>query len=119
MAEPFIIKQNDTRPRFVVSLLQDVGGVNEGAIDLTDATAVTFLMRLATESDPAAPKVEAAAVITDAVTGEVTYTWATGDTDTVGEYNVEVEIEWTDGGIETVPNADYWTVEVIDDLGGT
>lgn len=115
MAEPFIIKENDTRPRFVVGLLQDVGGPGEAPIDLTDATSVKFLMRLASESGD--PKVDSPAVITDAITGEVTYTWEVGDTDVVGEYEAEVEITWTDGGVETVPNTGYFEVSVEDDLG--
>jgi hypothetical protein len=115
MAEPFIIKQNDTRPRFVVPLMEQVGTEDEAPIDLTDATSVKFLMREKGDSGP--PKVDDSADISDALTGEVTYTWATGDTDTVGEFEAEVEITWDDGGIETVPNASYWDITILDDLG--
>ncbi len=113
----FTIKENDTRPRFVVGLLEDVGGPGEGPIDLTDATSVQFFLREVGAAPQDPPKVDAPATITDAVNGEVTYTWATGDTDTAGDYEAEVQILWDDGGIETVPNATYWEVTVVVDLG--
>lgn len=113
----FIIKQNDTRPRFVVGLKENFGELSEAPIDLTDATSVQFFLRSASAAPEDAPKVDALAAITDAVNGEVTYTWATGDTDTVGEFQAEVQITWSDGGIETVPNSGYWDVTIEVDLG--
>ena len=111
------IKQNDTRPKLVVTLLENYGEVDEAPIDLTTATSVKFLMRAqdAPPSDP--PKVDAAAAITTAASGLVTYTWDAADTDEAGVFEAEFEITWGDGGVETVPNGSYFTVEVVDDLG--
>lgn len=110
----FTIKRDDTRPVYVVPLVSDFGGAND-PIPLGDATEVLFIMRAAGETG--APKVNAEADITDAPNGEVTYTWATGDTDEAGEFEVEFQITWSDGGVQTVPNDSYFTVIVKEDLG--
>lgn len=109
------IKRGDTRPVLGAQLTD-----NASPLNLTTATAVKMLMRL--PAGPS-PKVEAACTITNASTGTITYTWQTGDTDTVGLYNVEFEITWNDGGIQTVPNGTptgatgpYYTVEIVADL---
>ena len=59
------------------------------------------------------------AAVADAAAGEIEYEWQAGDTDTSGEYNLEVEIEWAAGGFQTVPNAEYDSLTIMDDLGGT
>jgi hypothetical protein len=109
----FYIKNGDTSPAYVVDLQDDVDST-PAAIDLTDATSVTFKMRLA--STTGAPAVDAAMDITTAASGRVTYEWQTGDTDTPGTYEAEFEILWTDGTIETVPNQGYMSIVVTDDL---
>lgn len=48
--------------------------------------------------------------------GLVQYTWASNDLQLSGNYQVEFEITWTAGGIQTIPNATYGAVTVIDDL---
>jgi hypothetical protein len=55
---------------------------DNGAINLTGAT-VKFQMRLPGSSTL---KVDAAAAVTNAAAGQVTYTWVTADTDTIGLY---------------------------------
>lgn len=111
----FEIKQNDTRPRFRVPLKQDFGEETEAAIDLTDATSVVFHMRAVSGG---AVKVEdgACTIEGDPTLGIVQYEWQAGDTDTAGEFEAEVEILWDDGGVETVPNNEYWAVTVFDDV---
>ncbi len=113
----FTIKRNDTRPRLVTTLITDFGTAAEGPVDLTSASAVKFLMR--SESAPAgsAPKVNAAATISDAAAGIVTYTWVDGDTDTEGIFEGEFQITWSDDGVETIPNDSYISIQVVDDLG--
>lgn len=113
----FTIKQNDTRPKYVVALKDDFGQPGEAPINLTTATSVKLKLR---EHDTVgAPKINRTCSITDAANGVVTFTWIAGDLDTVGTYDSEFEITWSDGGIETVPNGsgdDYLVVEVVDDL---
>lgn len=110
----FEIKQDDTRPVYVVPLVENFGTTND-PIDLSTATSVQFFMRLQGDTGP--PKVDAAAVVTDDVNGEVTYTWVAGDTDTVGTFEAEFQITWADGGIQTIPNNSYFEIAVIGDLG--
>lgn len=116
----FYIKQNDTSPAYVVDLQDDVD-TTPAAINLTDATSVTFKMRSAAAAASSAPVVDEAMTITTAASGRCTYEWQTGDTATAGTYNAEFEILWDDGTIETVPNgadpaAQYLTIVIVDDL---
>lgn len=105
------MKKDDTRPKLVRSLTQTINGVAT-TLPLTNASAVQFVMKLETNL------VSGAASISDAGTGQVTYVWQTGDTATAGIYNAEWEVKWDDGGYETVPNDGYFSIEIVDDLGG-
>lgn len=106
----FTIKQHDTRPNLQVPLLD-----NDAAIDLSTATAVKFLMA---PHAGGALVVSRACVIVSAVAGVVRQIWQAADTATVGLYDAEFEITWSDGGIETVPSGRYYySIEVVADLG--
>jgi hypothetical protein len=109
----FSIKNGDTAPAYVVNLQEDVD-TTPAAINLTSATSVTFKMRLVDTTG--APEVSGACVVTSAASGTVTYEWDPGDTATPGTYDVEFQILWNDGTIETVPNSGYGAVIVTDDL---
>lgn len=110
----FQIKSGDTRPAYLTDLTDDFGDPGAAPIDLTLATEVNFLMRL--HGSTGSPEIRSPMTIADAVNGTVQYAWQAGDTDTPGDYDVEFEITWSDGGIETVPNDSYNTVRVVDDL---
>lgn len=102
----FEIKRNDRRPRWRVQLTANTIPVN-----LTTATAVTFTMKTG-----ATTKVNKGAMtIVDATTGVVEYPWASGDTDTAGTYNAEVEVSWG-GEFQSFPSKGYFTVTIEDDL---
>jgi hypothetical protein len=109
----FYIKNGDTSPAYVVDLQDDVD-TTPTAINLTDADTVTFKMRLT--GTTGAPAVDELMEITTAASGRVTYEWGIGDTAEPGTYDVEMEIAWSDGTVETVPNSGYMTVIVTDDL---
>lgn len=113
----FIIKRHDTRPRYIVPLVDNYKEVNEEPLDLTTVDKVFFVMR-ERDNEEAEPTVRSEAeVLGDPKEGIVQYTWQTGDTDTLGNYESEFELQWEDGGVETVPNADYFEIEVVADLG--
>ena len=50
--------------------------------------------------------------------GIVEYAWAANDTDTTGEYNAEVEIDWGGSPTEyqTFPSKGYFAISISDDL---
>lgn len=98
----FHIKQNDRKEPFNATL-KDSSGV---AVDLTGAT-VLFRLR---QFGAAAAKVNASAAIISAAAGTVRYSWASGDTDSPGEYEAEFQVTFSDGTIQTFPNAGVLSV---------
>ena len=110
----FTLKQGDLRPLFVVVLKDNIGESGEAAVNLTTASTALFNMR---EAGGGAVKISlGGCAITSAAAGEVTYTWGTTDTNTVGEYEAEVQITWGDGKFETFPNDSYFEVSIVDDI---
>lgn len=103
-ADPFTIKQGDTKPDLVRTLVNADGS----AIDLTGAT-VQFHMKRRGGS----LKVDKAATVTDDEYGEVTVEWEADDTDEAGTFRGEFEITLTGGEIVTVPNDGDMQVNVV------
>tara|TARA_R100000951_G_scaffold114510_2_gene119542 strand:+ start:521 stop:844 length:324 start_codon:yes stop_codon:yes gene_type:complete len=104
----FYIKQNDTAPIILVTLKDG----NDAAVDLTAASAV-FKMRPVGQSTV---KINSAAIIHNADGGQVRYEWVAADTNTMGSYEAEFEITFSDGKIETFPNSDFIRITVTDDI---
>jgi hypothetical protein len=104
------VKQGATWPKLEAVLLDASGAV----VNLTTATSVTFRMR---KQGAAALKVEAAMVVENAAAGAVSYTWDTADTDTVGEYDVDIAVLWANGKIQKWPNPGYDLVSIAPALG--
>jgi hypothetical protein len=40
-----------------------------------------------------------------------------GDTAAIGKIEVEIQVTWADGGVQTFPASGYLTIDVIRDLG--
>lgn len=103
------IKQHDTWPPLSAQLKDAAGN-----IDLTTATQVKLLAKTSSGTT----SWSGVCTITDAVAGRVSYNLlATPDTASINTYNAEFEITWASGKISTVPNKDYFTIEVVADLG--
>lgn len=103
------MRQNDRRPVLVLALTDSAGD----PLDLTSASA-TFTM---TQVGVATPKVNAAAcTIPTPTNGQVVYSWAAGNTDTVGLFKAEVVITWSSGVTQTFPAEDSLYVEILDDI---
>lgn len=102
------VKQNDRRPAAPATIKR-----GSDVVDLSTATSVTFRMR---ERNRMEMKVEAVAVVTDAVNGEVEYRWAEGDTDTAGTFYADWRIVWSDSTTETFPTLDHDVVLIRPDL---
>ena len=101
-------KQGDTAPAIAEQLFDGLGV----PVVLTGAS-VKFMMW---GPGDAAVKVNAAATITDAATGKVSYTPLAANTDTPGDYLVEWQVTFSGGAIETFPNSDWQKVRVKDDI---
>jgi hypothetical protein len=113
----FEIKRGDTRPIYIAQLKEKVGTPQEKVIDLEaeEVESVRFIMRKKDASG--APDVDGIADIDDAKEGLVSYTWEVGDTDREsGEYDVEFELKFKDGGTETVPDKLYFACKINPDL---
>lgn len=103
------IKRGDRKPPMTSTLTS--GG---GAVNLTGATSVKFIMTLLGASSP---KVNAAAAFDpDRATGKVSYEWGATDTDTAGVYRAEWEVTWPGSLPQTFPSDGYIWVEVVADL---
>ena len=109
MPSHFYIKEDDTRPA-ITAILTDA---NDAAVNLTGAS-VAFSMRV----EPAGT-VKLSAVlanVTNAEAGQVSYNWATGDTDTPADYEAEFQVTFAGGAIQTFPGRNWIFVHVIDDI---
>jgi hypothetical protein len=105
----FLIKQNDELPNFQALLRTRVDDQNPQPVDLTGAT-VKFKM----QSLGGGPlKVDAPAVILDAITGSVSYEWVAADTDTVGQYRAEFEVTFLSGRVLSFPTQGFLPVQVM------
>lgn len=111
MSGPFIIKQGDTSPSISYTLYRPDG---ETAENLSGST-VKFVM--ASEDSIGTAKVKADAVVVGALTGEVRYDWATGDTDAFGGFVAEWEVTRADGSIETFPNGGFVPIAITPQAG--
>lgn len=97
------LKQNDTKPDLQVTVNDD----NGVAVDVTSAT-IAFHMN----TSAGVVKVESAGTIVTAASGIIKYVWAVGDLDTVGTYNAEFQITFSDSSILTTPSKGYLTIVV-------
>ncbi len=108
MAEKYYIKVGDYG-QTITATCKDSAGV---AVDLSGAAEVRFHMGL----EGATAEVDAAAsVVGDGTAGQVSYTFAEGDTDTAGDYRAEFEVSWATAVI-TFPNDSYITVKVSEEV---
>jgi hypothetical protein len=103
------IKQHDTWPPLPFALADANGPIN-----LATATNVKFLAKM---TQPVAATIHGDCVLVDPASGIGRYEWAAGDTAQPGSYRVEFEIDWGAGKIETIPNDNYDTLVVLEDLG--
>ncbi len=101
------MKQHDLEPPLRLVVLDGTAPV-----DLTNAVDVVLIVggiidRAPMEADP------------DQTTnrGHVKYDWQSGDTDTIGEFNFEIEVMWPGDRPQTFPVKSYAVLVVEDDLG--
>lgn len=106
------MKQHDTTPALYRQLTHATGALTATSIPLAAASKVTmFLKHSAGFVDTAS------CVIASAAGGLVRHDWLATETATTGQFTGEYEILWNDGGIQTVPNSGYFSIEIVADLG--
>lgn len=95
------LKTGDTEPDLVVKLIKD----NDNPKDLSSGSpTVSVYIAEANENTLVVDDDTTGNVsISDANTGEITYSWQAGDTDTPGTYEAEVEVDES-GDVSTYPN---------------
>lgn len=98
------MKKDDLEPKFIATLRNADGT----PVDLTNATSVSLIVK----QQGGAKYFKSTGTILDAINGVVSYTWASGDTDTVGTFQMEFEVIWPTGRPETFPNSGYDTLIV-------
>lgn len=96
----FTIKRGDTAPALRYALLPET-------VDLSGAS-VAFVM----DGLGRAP-----ALVIEVSPPVVQYDWQPGDTVRAGLRWAEFEVTYSDGRIETYPNAGYLLVQISEDLG--
>lgn len=111
------MKTGDTAPH-VHAVLLDAAG------DPVDLAAATVRFILATRGWLEV-RVDAPADMlqigngTDGSRGLVRYPWAEGDTAEAGTYDVEFEVTYSDGTVQSFPTEGYVDCVFEEDLGGT
>ena len=116
--ETLFIKKNDLQPYYYsTAMTKDSSGTT--VINLSGATIYCTM-----KSSDGTVKINRQTTgisITDAAAGEFEYRWQSGDTDTVGVYNIEFEINPASGGKFTIPAdpADKAIVNIRDSLDTT
>ncbi len=103
----FTIKQNDTLPNLEAQLVDFEGN----PINL-DLCGVHFHM----SNFRGEVKVNKPAIVVDVENGKVKVEWDPGETDTVGTYKCEFEVNMPDGKIITVPNDGYFLISIVPDI---
>lgn len=104
----FNIKQNDTSPSILYALTPT-------DVVLTGA-AVQFRMR--TIGSTTWTLTANAVVVTATGTPTVRYDWDASDTTTPGFYEAEFVVTYTDDTVETFPNSEFLTINIVGDETG-
>lgn len=113
----FQIKQGATGPTLRVTLYGSVDPITKAkiAVNLTGAT-ITMRMK-SKEGGPLVISNGAVAIVGDPLDGTIEYDWQAGDTDTVGEYDVEWVVTYAGGDVQVFPIDGYTEVEIEAALG--
>jgi hypothetical protein len=102
MTPDYEIVQNDLEDPITIALTYLDDDDVEQPVDLTNATSVTFQM---VNKDTGVVKVDdvAASFLTPRTLGKVKYTWISGDTDTAGWFEAQVQVIWPTSRPQTFP----------------
>jgi len=102
------MKTGDTGEPLVIQIINKS---DRRAVVLTSATVV-FKMSRVEDDSTLTNVVNAAATVTDATNGIITYTWVAGDLDTAGLYIGTFTITYSSGVVETYPRDGYIEINI-------
>lgn len=108
----YTLKQDDTYPALTAVLSDQVG-----AVDLSTADSVKLIMKHESGTPVVIGTCAVASPQTGGNVGKVTYDWTASDTATAGSYDLEFQVTWNVGDVETFPNDSYKSLEIVADLG--
>lgn|SRR5512141_58816 len=97
--------QGDTAPDITAQIHEEDSPLV--AVDLTTASGVRFQMR---KTDDRRFTVNASASITDAANGLVSYSWGPNDLATPGDYQIQWEVTYAGGRIQTTAPTETITI---------
>ena len=108
----FTIKRGDTAPAFDKSLKMSSGE----PVDLEGFTEVDFHMRDDDYNTVVDDDTSGAVVVVIPTSGDVSYQWQSGDTETLGSYKAEFVVTFSDGTTQSFPRYGMYDVEVTEDI---
>ncbi len=94
------MKRGDTAPPLRAQLLRN--GVP------VQLSGTTVMLNFSGNKNPC--------TIVDAENGIIEYRWQVGDTSVTGVYRAEIEVTYSDGGVETFPNNDYIEITIFESV---
>lgn len=103
------MKQHDLEPPLRLVVLDGVK-----AVDLTNAQDAYLIIEGIVDRELMTIDPDQTV---DGNRGHVSYAWQAGDTDTIGEFNFEIEVMWPGDRPQTFPVKSYAVLSVEDDLG--
>jgi hypothetical protein len=98
-----LMKQGDTAPALVIDTNANTTGATSLLAKIRRRHQSTVLSKTLTNTDPA--------------NGILTYQWITGDTDTVGTYEIEAVVTFADGRIERFPQGSDLELIILPKVG--
>lgn len=109
MSDTFTIRQHD-HGEAMTSTLLDADGA---AVDLTGASVA---LCVAPAAGGARIVDDAAAEVTDAAAGKVSYTWKAADTEAPGTFFAQWKVTFADESVQSFPNDGFMAVRITPDI---
>ena len=104
----FNIKENDTSPAILYALTPTTVNLGGAAVQFRMRSVGSTTWTLTAD----------AVVVTATVTPTVRYDWDAADTATPGFYEAEFVVTYSDSTVETFPNSEFITINIVGDETG-
>jgi hypothetical protein len=108
----FTITQGDNSPSLVTTLSSE----DSSGIDLSNASDVRFIMQDMYERVVIDETLDDAVRIVDEERGIVEFIFSQPETETVGEYEAEFEVTYTNGAVETFPTDGKIDIKIVEHI---